>query len=78
MLSRVGIVAKRGLTAAVPHLNSAIEWLHTRGVSVVLEEDTAQIVHDPLAVHRHDAGCDCRTGGPGSRPRRRWDAAGRG
>ena len=57
MLSRVGIVVKQGLTAAVPHLNSAIEWLYTRGVSVVLEEDTAQIVttHSPYTVTTRDA-----------------------
>lgn len=57
MLSRVGIVAKRGLTAAVPHLNAAVEWLHEHKVSVVLDEDTAQIVttSSPSAVASRDA-----------------------
>jgi len=57
VLSRVGIVAKRGLTAAVPHLNSAIEWLNAHAVSVVLEEDTAQIVttRSPYSVTTRDS-----------------------
>ena len=57
MLSRVGIVAKRGLTAAVPHLNTAIEWLHQHAVTVVLDEDTSQIVttSSPYTVTTRDA-----------------------
>jgi NAD+ kinase len=56
VLSRVGIVAKRGLTAAVPHLNSAIDWLHEHKVSVVLDEDTSQIVttSSPYSVTTRD------------------------
>ncbi|NOT44693.1 MAG: NAD(+) kinase [Acidobacteria bacterium] len=39
-IPRVGIVAKRGLTAAVEHLVQLVAWLTTRGVSPVCEVDT--------------------------------------
>jgi NAD+ kinase len=42
-IERVGIVAKQGLSAAVPHLTSVLEWLETRGVQGILETETAEM-----------------------------------
>jgi len=50
MIARVGIVTKRGLTAAVPHLDRVIDWLVERGVEPVLEEDTAALIGGPREV----------------------------
>lgn len=44
MIARVGIVAKSGLTAAVPHLERVAEWLVSRGLEPVLEEETAALM----------------------------------
>lgn len=44
MIERVGILAKHGLTAAVPHLSSVIAWLQARDMAVVLDPDTAALV----------------------------------
>ena len=44
MIARVGIVAKRGLVAAAPHLGSLIDWLAGRGLSVTLDADTAALL----------------------------------
>ena len=44
MIRRVGVIAKRGLTAAVPHLERVIEWLVNKGVEPVLETDTAGLI----------------------------------
>jgi NAD+ kinase len=44
VIARVGIVAKRGLTAAAPHLESLIDWLAGRGLSVTLDADTAALL----------------------------------
>lgn len=44
MITRVGIVAKRGLTAAVPHLERVMDWLAQRGVEAVLETETAHLL----------------------------------
>jgi NAD+ kinase len=57
MIGRVGIVAKRGLTAAAPHLNAAIEWLAARHVEAILDEDTGGLVTTtaPYRVSSADA-----------------------
>ena len=44
MISRVGIVAKRGLTAAVPHLERVVEWLKEHRIEPVLEIETAALM----------------------------------
>jgi NAD+ kinase len=44
MIRRVGVIAKRGLTAAVPHLERVVEWLVNKGVEPVLETDTAGLI----------------------------------
>jgi NAD+ kinase len=54
MIARVGIVAKRGLTAAVPHLARVVEWLKGRGVEPVLENDTAALVGESLGAQSAD------------------------
>ena len=53
-ISRVGIVAKQGLTAAAPHLSAVAEWLHARGVSTIFELDTAALadLRDEPALSR--------------------------
>ena len=43
-VSRVGIVAKAGLTAASPHLVDIDAWLHGRGVDALFEETTAALM----------------------------------
>jgi len=40
---RVGIVAKRGLTAAAEHLTSLDAWLHERRIPIVYESNTAAL-----------------------------------
>ncbi len=45
-IARVGIVAKRGLSAAAPHLRLAMDWLSERGVAVLVDEDTSELVPD--------------------------------
>jgi NAD+ kinase len=44
MITAVGIVAKRGLTAAAPHLVRLIEWLAGRGLPAVVDTDTAGLI----------------------------------
>jgi NAD+ kinase len=44
VIARVGIVAKRGLVAAAPHLESLIDWLAARELSVTLDADTAALL----------------------------------
>ena len=44
MIAHVGIVAKRGLVAAAPHLESLVDWLAERGLSVTLDADTAALL----------------------------------
>ena len=44
MIRRVGVIAKRGLPAAVPHLERVVEWLVNKGVEPVLETDTAALI----------------------------------
>ena len=43
-ISRIGIVAKRGLVAASDHLERLSTWLVDRGVTPVLDEDTATLL----------------------------------
>jgi NAD+ kinase len=43
-IRRVGIVAKRSLAAAAPHLRLVIDWLTERGVTPVLDEETAALL----------------------------------
>jgi NAD+ kinase len=42
-ITRVGIVAKQGLSAAAPHLEALIAWLGTRGLEVIVETGTAEL-----------------------------------
>ena len=44
MITRVGIVAKSGLTAAVPHLERVVTWLVEQGLQPVLETETAALM----------------------------------
>ncbi len=43
-VSRIGIVAKRGLVAASDHLERLTSWLVDRGLTPVLDEDTAGLL----------------------------------
>jgi NAD+ kinase len=54
MIARVGIVAKRGLTAAVPHLERMIEWLKSRRIEPLLEVDTAALMGPSAGVQSVD------------------------
>ena len=49
-IARVGIVAKRGLAAAAPHLRLAIDWLAERGSSTLIDRDTAVLLTDGTAA----------------------------
>jgi NAD+ kinase len=42
-ITRVGIVAKRGLTAAADHLERLSDWLRRRHIEAVFETDTAAL-----------------------------------
>ncbi len=42
-VTRVGVVAKRGLRGAVQHLERLDAWLRTRGIEVIYETDTAAL-----------------------------------
>ncbi len=42
-VQRIGVVAKRGLTAAAPHLIEVARWLGARGVAVRMDPETASI-----------------------------------
>ena len=44
VITAVGIVAKRGLAAAAPHLMRVIEWLAGRGLPAVVDTDTAALI----------------------------------
>lgn len=44
MITRVGIVAKSGLAAAVPHLERVVSWLVEQGLQPVLETETAALM----------------------------------
>jgi len=44
MIARAGIVAKRGLTAAAPHLRRLVRWLAERGVEPIVETGTATLL----------------------------------
>ena len=44
MIAAVGIVAKRGLTAAAPHLLRLVEWLNARRLPAVVDPDTAALI----------------------------------
>lgn len=51
-ISRVGVVAKRDLTAAAHLLGQLAAWLEARGIAVVTETDTAKLStasHVPMA-----------------------------
>jgi NAD+ kinase len=49
-ISRIGIVAKRGLSAAAEHLTTIDAWLEQRGIEPVYETDTATL--SPATVQR--------------------------
>jgi NAD+ kinase len=53
-ITRVGLVAKRGLSAAGPHLAALVTWLGERGVEVIVETETAEIagLRDQPALSR--------------------------
>ena len=53
-ITRVGIVAKHGLSAAAPHLAALIGWLDERGLEVIVETQTAEIaaLRDQPALSR--------------------------
>ena len=44
VITAVGIVAKRGLAAAAPHLVRLIDWLAGRGLPAVVDTDTAALI----------------------------------
>jgi NAD+ kinase len=44
VIAAVGIVAKRGLTAAAPHLLRLVEWLNARRLPAVVDPDTAALI----------------------------------
>ncbi|HXE79551.1 MAG TPA: NAD(+)/NADH kinase [Vicinamibacterales bacterium] len=46
MIARAGIVAKRGLTAAAPHLKHLVRWLADRQVEPVVDTETAALLGD--------------------------------
>ena len=50
MITAVGIVAKRGLTAAAPHLVRLTEWLTGRGLPAVVDHDTAALIGSAESV----------------------------
>ena len=50
MIARVGIVAKRGLTAAAPHLRRLVGWLSERKVEPILDADTAALLGDAAGI----------------------------
>jgi NAD+ kinase len=54
-IARVGIVAKRGLVAAAPHLRLAVDWLSSRGVTPILDEETARLIAETPEVATRDA-----------------------
>jgi NAD+ kinase len=54
-ITRVGLVARAGLTAAAPVLTNMTTWLEARGVAVVLESDTARLA---ALAGRATAGAD--------------------
>jgi NAD+ kinase len=47
---RIGIVAKRGLVAAAPHLTGLTRWLEERGIEVRMDPETAEIAATPGIV----------------------------
>lgn len=53
-ITRVGLVAKHGLSAAGPHLAALIRWLDERGLEVIVETETAEIaaLRDQPALSR--------------------------
>ncbi len=44
MIAAVGLVAKRGLAAAAPHLIRVIDWLAGRQLPAVVDSDTAALI----------------------------------
>ena len=50
-IARVGLVAKRGLTAASGVLGELASWLAARGIAAVFDEDTARLVGS-VSTHR--------------------------
>jgi NAD+ kinase len=44
VITTVGLVAKRGLTAAAPHLVRVIDWLDGRRLPAVVDSDTAALI----------------------------------
>jgi NAD+ kinase len=44
VIRRVGIVVKRGLSAATPHLRTLIEWLAARDIEALVDEDTGELL----------------------------------
>jgi NAD+ kinase len=60
MIKTVGIISKPNSDAAAGVVPSLIEWLHGRGVSVRLDEDTAFYADGVAGIPRDDVpeGCD--------------------
>ena len=50
-IARVGLVAKRGLTAASGVLGELASWLGARGITPVFDEDTARLAGG-VSTHR--------------------------
>jgi len=46
-ITRIGLAAKRGLTAASTVLAELAGWLDARGIQVVFETDTARLAGVP-------------------------------
>jgi NAD+ kinase len=49
-ITRVGIVAKTGLTAAADHLHRLAKWLRDRQLQAVFETDTASLAGDSVSA----------------------------
>ena len=52
-LTRVGIVAKRGLRAASDHLEQLAAWLRTHGIDAVFETETAALAGSGAGARSH-------------------------
>jgi NAD+ kinase len=55
-VARVGLVAKRGLTAAAPHLHAVLDWLAARRIDATVDAETAALLgpNTPVPVTPRD------------------------
>jgi NAD+ kinase len=53
-IARVGIVAKRGLHAAAPHLNQLASWLRMHGVVPVFDPESAELATTDAEARSRD------------------------